>query len=194
MIDKDEAIRNVQGTSVETLSRIVSKVASEASTARGVLCCLLQPPQKNGERIWPEIVKFCTVGDVPKGKEEKYRHLALNKALRATESWDMPSSRGTKNERRFEYGGGISTLVAGPDGEIWLMAFSFSGLPDENADEFISVLVARHCAAITLERIKRIADISKSEFLLDFLVRTERHIGSEEFDSQVWVKDFAGTK
>lgn len=81
-----------------------------------------------------ELLVLKQFGDIPRDKIQKYRNLSVEKAIRLQMNPGHRSSRESRNEELFHFGGAVFFKELGK-------TLSFSGLP-EKADEALVLLTA----------------------------------------------------
>lgn len=141
-----EEIREVLPLMLEKL-----RAVSDFEGKDGGVFCLME------ESTGRYIVEPTIIGQITNGKEDRYRELCQEKAVRLRENKGDMSSWQSRDEKNDKWGGAIS------DGDhIW----SFSGLT-EYQDEALMIMSAHMCGRIMNGAPKNYAKISDNRIILD---------------------------
>lgn len=99
------------------------------------------------------VLFFENIGTVDPVRAARYHGLAIEKILRLAKHPGHQSSWQSRNRRLHRWGGAIAV------GDLYL---SFSGLPDERADETVVILLACRLGILDHQRAMDIARLSRN--------------------------------
>lgn len=107
-----------------------------------------------------QVIFFAPIGTVNPARAARYRQLAMEKILRLLSHPEHQSSWQSRNSRLDRWGGAVVI------GDFYL---SFSGLPQERADEAIVLLLARGLGIADRGQAETIARLSRNNPALKLL-------------------------